>query len=134
MTIVIHGGAAAAAAAVARMREEEELMTPYTRDDLAADWEFKILRSNTGGFRKPERLKQILDDEARAGWVLVEKFDNGRLRLKRPRTAKGNDPNLDFDPYRTQVGLSEGGLVMMILGLVLGAFLAIGALVALIRA
>jgi hypothetical protein len=77
-------------------------MTPYTPDELAHDWEFKIVRSGMGGFRKPQFLQQVLDEESRAGWVLVEKFDNCRIRLKRPATARQRDGKLDFDPYRTQ--------------------------------
>ena len=63
-------------------------MTPYQDQDLSGDWEFKILRSVTGAFGKPEKLKEALDQEAKAGWVLVEKFDNGRIRLKRPASAR----------------------------------------------
>lgn len=62
-------------------------MTGYTGTDLSEGWEFKILRSATGAFRKPNLLRQILDEESRAGWVLVEKFDSQRIRLKRPVCA-----------------------------------------------
>ncbi len=112
-------GAAAAAAAQQVLKEEEE-MTPYTREDLAEGWEFKILRSMTNAFGKPERLRQVLEEEARAGWVLVEKFDNARLRLKRPATAKEADGQLDFDPYRTFVGISQGKYVWIIILVSLG--------------
>ena len=47
-------------------------MTPYTRTDLAEDWEFKIIRSTTGTFKKPEKMRAVLDEEACAGWVMVE--------------------------------------------------------------
>ena len=72
-------------------------MTPYTPSDLAEGWEFKILRSATGGFGNPARLQSVLDEEQRAGWTLVEKFDNGRIRLKRPARARTGDAALDFD-------------------------------------
>jgi hypothetical protein len=113
---------AAAAAAIRRQRQEEEEMTPYSDKDLADGWEFKILRSNTGAFRSPASLRKYLEEEGRAGWVLVEKFDNGRLRLKRPASARGADAELDFDPYRTQVGLSDAGMVFVIVGAILAVF------------
>jgi len=111
---------AAAAAAAARMRKEEEEMTPYTKEQLTEGWEFKILRSTTNSFKDPEKMKTALNEEARAGWVLVEKFDEGRIRLKRPADAKESDANLDFDPYRTRVGISEARLGLMILLGILG--------------
>ena len=118
-------GASAAAAAEQqrRMREEEEEMTPYSPTELAQDWEFKIVRSAMGGFRKPAFLQQVLDDEARAGWVLVEKFDNSRIRLKRLAKARELDGKLDFDPYRTHAGPSQGIVALMIVGSVLAVML-----------
>ena len=95
-------------------------MTPYSEGELSEGWEFKILRSNMNAFRKPENLKKFLEEEGRAGWVLVEKFDDNRLRLKRPASARREDATLDFDPYRTQVGLSDGRMILVILGIVLG--------------
>ena len=76
-------------------------MTSYMPQDLADDWEFNILRSAYGAFNDPERLREILDEEARAGWKLVEKFDHQRIRLKRQTGMKDNDALLDFDAYRT---------------------------------
>lgn len=105
-----------AAQAARRRREEEEEMTRYSAEDLAGGWEFKILRSGSNAFRKPERLRQYLDEEAAAGWTLVEKFDAGRVRLKRPVAARANDAALSLDPYRSCVGLSEGVLVMVWVG------------------
>ncbi len=106
--------AAGAAARAAAERKEEELMTPYTPDDLAEGWEFKILRSSTGGFRNPEWLRSVLDQEQRAGWTLVEKFDDARIRLKRPASARRNDATLDFDPMRTWVGMRPGAFALLI--------------------
>jgi hypothetical protein len=98
-------------------RQEEEEMTLYTEKDLAEGWEFKILRSNFATFRKPERLRAILDEEKRGGWTLVEKFDDSRIRLKRPTGSKGTQGEIDdaYDPYRTTVGMSQGGIVMTVL-------------------
>ena len=120
-------GAAAAAEHQRMMREEEEEMTPYSSDELAHDWEFKIVRSAMGSFRKPAFLQQVLDEEARAGWVLVEKFDNSRLRLKRSSKARERDGKLDFDPYRTHVGNQQFMIAMVLVGCAF-AFLLLGAI------
>ncbi|MGO9113144.1 MAG: hypothetical protein ACLP9L_28250, partial [Thermoguttaceae bacterium] len=108
------GGAAAAAAEAERRRQEEEEMTKYTDADLQGDWEFKIVRSNLAGFKNPEVLQQVCAEEARAGWTLVEKFDDQRLRFKRPIAARAGDSGLGFDPYRTQYGASSGVIVAII--------------------
>ena len=112
------GAAAAAAAAAEMQREEEEQMTTYTPNDLAEDWEFKILRSNFATFRNPAKLRTVLDEEKRGGWVLVEKFDDQRIRLKRPAGTKAIQGDFadGYDPYRTTVGMSQGFLVLAILG------------------
>ena len=89
--------AAAAAAAQRRREEEEEHMTPYTPRDLAENWEFKILRSATGAFKDPAVMQRYLAEEAQAGWTLVEKFDNSRIRLKRPPRAS-KTPNAPSTP------------------------------------
>ena len=95
-------------------------MTPYNARDLDDGWEFKILRSNFLAFRKPEKLRAVLEEERRGGWVLVEKFDDQRIRLKRPAGAKLAQGELadGYDPYRTTVGMSPSVLVMAALGAV----------------
>jgi len=118
-------GPAAAAAAAARRRreEEEEQMTPYSREELENDWEFKIIRSQTGSFRSQAALQKLMDEEARAGWQLVEKFDNSRVRFKRPRSARQRDSQLPagVDPYRTHYGISEAAFVAVVMVAVFGA-------------
>ena len=49
---------------------------------------------------------------------LVEKFDDCRIRLKRPAGAKviQGDFADRYDPYRTSIGMSQGALLMAILG------------------
>ncbi len=96
-------------------------MTGYTPSELDQGWEFKILRSSTGAFRKPDRLNDALAQEARAGWILVEKFDNSRIRLKRPSSAKAGDAALDFDPLRTNYGMREDVLALVIVLSILAA-------------
>jgi hypothetical protein len=101
--------------------QEEEEMTPY--QDLGGDWEFKILRSVTGAFGNPKKLRKALDQEAMAGWTLVEKFDNGRIRLKRPGSARSADGALGFDPYRSNFGMPEGRFAATLIALILGGTL-----------
>lgn len=122
-------GGAAAAAAIAAMQREEEQETSYMPNDLDGDWEFKILRSNTGAFRKPETMREALREEAAAGWVLLEKLDNSRLRLKRPRAAGQQDGGLALDPYRTYYGIGQGRLALIVI-LVLMAVMILGTLIA----
>lgn len=100
--------AAAAAAARQRRRAEEEILTPYSPEDLAGDWQFKILTAPFGGFDNPDYLRNALEAEAQAGWTFLEKFDNKRIRLKRPASYAQIDAKLDFDPYRTTVGARPG--------------------------
>jgi hypothetical protein len=113
-------GAAAAAAAAAehrrRMQEEEERMTGYNTNELDG-WEFKILRANVRKFKNPQVIRQVCDEEAKAGWEMVEKFDDYRIRFKRRTDKRANDQYLGSDPYRTQVGVSEGQIVAIVLGI-----------------
>ncbi len=103
--------------------EEEGDMTQYTRDDLQSDWEFKIVRSNTAVFRKPEVLDKLIEEEGQAGWVMLEKFDDSRVRFKRSRTARAKDAFLpdSVDPYRAQYGAPASRAVVV--GLVMGVML-----------
>ncbi len=119
------GGGGRAAAARAKEREEEEDMTPYSDNDSLSNWEFKIIRSGTGLFGRPDKLREVLEEEAHAGWELVEKFDNNRVRLRRPVAAGKDDFTLDFDPYRTWIGVSESGMVArgLVVSAVVGAII-----------
>ena len=125
ITAATAGGAAAAAAAVAAaerqrvMFAEEEDMAGYTRDDLSNNWEFKIVRSDSAAFRKPEVLRKVIEEEARAGWVMLEKFDDSRVRFKRPRSARTRDALLPpgTDPYRTQYGISSTRIGLSVVAL-----------------
>lgn len=119
---VYSGGAAAAAAAVTaaykrKLDQEEERLTPYTKEDLTEGWEFKIVRSNTS--ISGERFSRLCEEESQNGWELVEKFDNNRVRFKRSIANRANDHLASIDPYRTRVGLSEGALVGIVLGVAL---------------
>ena len=106
-------------------------MSEYTPDGSQGDWEFKIVRSDTAAFRKPEVLEKLVEEEARAGWVMLEKFDDSRVRFKRPRSARARDAFLPagVDPYRTQHGAYTARRAM-VLGLVMGlVFFLLGAAV-----
>lgn len=67
--------------------------------------EYKILQSQTPLFSDPGKLHEILDQEAKAGWRLLEKEDNYRIKLQRDIGNRENDKNLDFDAYRSTVGV-----------------------------
>ncbi|MGD8455477.1 MAG: hypothetical protein PVF83_03755 [Anaerolineales bacterium] len=126
----MNGAHIAAQEAAKKRRQEEEEMTKYTKDELDNDWEFKIVKSALGKFSKREVVDQVRAEESMAGWVMVEKFDDSRIRFKRPFSAQRNDFNLPpgIDPYRTTFGMSEGVLGLTIVGVMLG----IGGLIALL--
>ena len=124
---------AAAAAAAARLRalhEEEERLAAYSPDDLAKGWEFKIVRANTAAFLKSEVMQHVCAEEARSGWELIEKFDDSRLRFKRPTAARNSPSPAGLDPYRTTYGISQGKLTTIILIAVFGSMALIMAVVA----
>jgi hypothetical protein len=104
----------------------------YGGSDLEG-WEFKIVRSNTKRFRKPEAVRELCAEEAKAGWEMLEKFDDGRIRFKRRVEKRSGDRHLAIDPYRTLVGPGEVQLAMSILGVMALAGLAAGLLAWLLR-
>jgi hypothetical protein len=89
------------------------------------DWEFKIMRSAIGAFKDPRVFQSTVQQESLGGWELMEKFDDERVRFRRPVSARNNDATLPrgYDPYRTQVGISEGALVLYI---IFGILLVVG--------
>ncbi len=132
MSVFVLSEAAAAAARNDHRNVEEELLTPYSDKELTENWEFKILRSASGVFAKPERMREILEEEARAGWTLVEKFDSNRLRLKRSPGAGENDRHLNFDAWRTQIGASQNkyeAKIVLVVAVLLFAVVSIAAVV-----
>ncbi len=109
----------------ALLQDEEEQLTPYDSKEIIAPmdekaiskerrnsdprlvgWEFKILRSAQDSFRDPSALKKVLEEEAIAGWILLEKLDDRRLRFKRPIAMREviRGELLPIDPYRTTYG------------------------------
>ena len=96
-----------AAAARQRQMREEEKMTGYNKSDLEG-WEFKIVRSSFGSFRNPEKIEKLCREEARAGWEMLEKFDDYRIRFKRRTDKRATDQFAEIDPYRTGYGSGSG--------------------------
>ena len=93
-----------------REEVEEENLTRYesnTSSDQPKGWEFKILRTNSGGFRSRKVLHKACAEESQSGWILLEKLDDHRLRFRRPVTARDRDNQCKIDPYRTRYGISE---------------------------
>jgi hypothetical protein len=124
--------AAAAAAAEAKRRrdqEEEEEVTPFNTDPSGAV-EDKIIRSATGVFKNPAKFRAALEEEAQAGWELVEKLDDKRARLRRSVAWRQKDSELSQDPYRITVGVSEVTLRLWIaLGILAGMSLLVSVVI-----
>ena len=116
----MHGAHATHAAQEQKKKhEEEEEMTAYTRQELAEDFEFKIMRSSTGKFKNRDVIEQLKAEENMAGGGMVEKFDDNRIRFKRPISAQKKDNLLpsQIDPYRTKFGMSDSGVAAVVLGI-----------------
>jgi hypothetical protein len=119
--------AAAIAAHAAREEErkkdeEEEELTTYRKEELEQGWEFKILRSALSEFRNPQVFARAVETERMGGWELVEKFDDERVRFRRPIAARANDAMLPagYDPYRTRHGMGEGLLAFWVIFAIFG--------------
>lgn len=69
--------------------------------------EFKTMQAQTPLFADTKKMQEVLTAEAKAGWDLLEKEDNYRIKLQRDVSNRTNDANLDVDPYRTTVGVSS---------------------------
>lgn len=97
-------------------------MTSYSTEDLAGDWEFKIVRANTPAFRHPRTLNRLIEREAQAGWTMIEKFDDQRVRFKRSKQARLNDANLPHgvNPYGSYYGMSPVAFGILTVFLALG--------------
>ena len=117
-----------------KIEQDEEEMTKYTSEDLDQNCEFKIVRSTYPAFRKPGIFQALLEEESLAGWELVEKLDDRRVRFKRRRETRRRDATLPpgLDPYRTQFGTNTNtiGIVVGIISAMLfvGVLVAIGLL------
>ncbi len=109
--------------------EEEEMLTPYEayenngtsehhsngfgkeqefKDPRLVGWEFKIVRAKRNLFRNREVFQLLCEEEAEAGWILLEKLDDRRVRFKRPIALREiiSSEFLNYDPYRCTYGSS----------------------------
>ncbi len=106
--------------------EEEEMLTPYEAyehngtdnngfgsdqefiDPRLVGWEFKIVRARRDLFCDPAVFQFLCAEEAEAGWILLEKLDDRRVRFKRPIALREivKAEFLNYDPYRCVYGSS----------------------------
>lgn len=69
--------------------------------------EYKVITSNTPAFGNPDKLKQLLAEEAGAGWDLEEVIDANKIRVSRDKSARANDASCKINPYRIDVGMNN---------------------------
>ncbi len=123
-----------------RVREEEnwmqfdipERLEETTHNDRfpIPQWEYKIVRARRDLFRDRAVLEQLCHEEAQAGWQLLEKLDDRRVRFVRSVALRHHldDRELPFDAYRTHYGsdfdwFSVLGGAVAIVALILPAYL-----------
>jgi hypothetical protein len=109
--------------------EEEEAMTPYDsqetlqsiansqstrssktpKDPRLVGWEFKIVRAQRDIFHDPLVFQRMCEEEANAGWILLEKLDDRRARFKRPIALREiiKADMMPVDPYRSHYGAAS---------------------------
>jgi hypothetical protein len=83
--------------------------SPLPKDPRLTGWEYKIVRARRDLFADAAVFKQLCDEEAQAGWILLEKLDNRRVRFKRPIGMREviQTEFLSYDPYRCHYGPSS---------------------------
>jgi hypothetical protein len=106
-------------------QEEEEEVTPLSADSTTG-FEYKIIRSSMGAFKKPDKLKAMLEEEARAGWELFEKLDDCRVRLRRSVAARQRDGDLNQDPYRTKYAGGDARIFLIVVLSILALIAIVG--------
>ena len=79
---------------------------PGSTDPQLVGWEFKIVRAKSDLFRNPAIFQQLCEEESKAGWILLEKLDDRRVRFKRLIALRQllDTENLPHDPYRCYYG------------------------------
>ena len=94
-------------------------MTGYSPDDLSGDWQFKIVK---GTFKKRRQIEAVQQEQGEFGWVLVEVFDQTRLRFKRSSSEIAKDEFREGNPYQTVSKVSGPGCATMVvlLALIIG--------------
>lgn len=88
-----------------RRRRARTQLTQYSHEDLDGGWEFKVVRGAPDAFRASPALGMLAEQESRAGWTMLEKLDDSRVRFKRLASARQQDASLppEVDPYRTDL-------------------------------
>lgn len=81
---------------------------PPSKDPRLLGWEFKIVRAKRDLFRDPAVFQKLCQEEQQAGWIMLEKLDDRRVRFKRPIALREmmQAETLPFDPYRCRYGSS----------------------------
>lgn len=69
--------------------------------------EYKTIQCHTPIFADTNKMHKVLAEEAEAGWQLLAKEDNHKIKVQRDITHRENDKNLDFDAYRSTIGVSS---------------------------
>lgn len=105
-----------------QQQEEEEILTRYDSDnpktttmassqlhgyqENSGDWEYKIVRAQRDLFRNPKIFEKLCKEEAIAGWVMIEKLDDRRVRFRRPHNYQFSPSETisAIDPYRCFYG------------------------------
>lgn len=93
--------------------------------------EYKVVQSTTPYFAKSQNISAVMAEEEKAGWRLLEKCDNYKLRLQRDISHRANDKDLSIDAYRSQVGVNNavvyGITTVLTLAVVYAIFNMVGA-------
>jgi hypothetical protein len=120
---LVHAGLAAQHSAVERekalRREEEECMSGYGSDETSSQWQFKIVR---GSFKTAQQVEAVQQEQAEYGWVLVEIFDQHRIRFKRHVSEAGKDAYREGNPWATVSKASGPGCAaaLILIGAAMG--------------
>lgn len=157
MTLMLTGGVGLLAVTARKQigqhqleqQEEEEILTPYesrenqlppevlapdesntARDWRQLGWEFKIVRAKRDLFQNQAVFNRVCAEEAEAGWILLEKLDERRLRFKRPMALREviKPETLKRDPYRCYYKTSPSlktwlGVIALLIAVILPAYL-----------
>jgi hypothetical protein len=70
--------------------------------------QFKIV---TGTFDSRGAVEAVIMEQARFGWVFVEKFRDDRIRFKRTAEEAENDAGREGDPYSVKSSAAPSGCV-----------------------
>ncbi len=104
--------------------------TEPPKDWRQLGWEFKIVRANRDLFQNSAIFNRVCAEEAEAGWILLEKLDERRLRFKRPMALREliKPETLNRDPYRCYYRASTNlktwlGVIVLLTAVILPAYL-----------